>query len=755
MSLSGDIYNIDQSLTANGADELDLDVLNSNLITDNSGTTISNGIITTNNIVCNANYNSLYKANIGGSFNCSQLYINNALIVPSQTIGQQVTCSAGTTTSLPYGSNPTVINSGTPINAIFDFGIPQGQKGDTGLQGQKGDTGLQGIQGQKGDTGQTGSKGQSVSFYTPNITTLSSDQNATLTDSVSTNLLMTTEYHQLTFGIPKGKDGINGTNGTNGANGANGANGSNGQSVNFNTPTVSTLASGNACTILDVITTNNNIQNHQLNFGIPRGKDGNDGLNVYFYTPTATTLPYGSSCTITDNVSTSNNTQYHQLNFGVPLPINGTNGQSVSFYTPTITSLPYNGSASINDTVTYSNNTEYHQLDFSIPSGKNGLGVTVSVDSNVVTLDPSQSGYVQDIQTTSSASNIINHNLKFSLPRGISFIYKNAWIPSYYYSINDVVSFNGSSYICIQANTSHDPTDTYYWYYLALKGDRGDTGSKGDTGSSGGKGDTGDKGDKGDTGPAGSNGIVDIVAIVGAVLIALFLAPEWLALVARVSVLEGEMVVVQGEITAINTNLSTLNTKTTEMSFVPNFGTYFHNLSITDGVSDFIKFYTDGTSLFKNNMTFRRVVSGQNVDSIVLRADGTSHFTNTITCDTNIVCNTLNATNSITCSGNASITSTSTDGTTSIFSVNDNLNNVLLNATKSNLIVNNSIKCNDIDFNAGTTTLNIGKSSTLGYSINIGNPLGSIFPATMPTINLYGKVYFNSPDTILTNFNQF
>ena len=148
------------------------------------------------------------------------------------------------------------------------------------------------------------------------------------------------------------------------------------------------------------------------------------------------------------------------------------------------------------------------------------------------------------------------------------------------------------------------------------------------------------------------------------------------------------MLVVGGEITAINTNLTTLNTKTTEMSFVPNFGTYFHNLSITDGVSDFIKFYTDGTSLFKNDMTFRRVVSGQNVDSIVLRADGTSRFTNTLTCDTNIICNSLNASNSITCSGYASITSTSTDGSTSIFAVNDNLNNVLLNVTASNLIVN-------------------------------------------------------------------
>ena len=82
------------------------------------------------------------------------------------------------------------------------------------------------------------------------------------------------------------------------------------------------------------------------------------------------------------------------------------------------------------------------------------------------------------------------------------------------------------------------------------------------------------------------------------------------------------------------------------------------------------------------------------------------------------------------------------------------------NATSNNIVLNpngsasftNTLSCNDIDVNTG---INIGKSSTLGYSINLGNPLGSIFPATMPTINLYGKVYFNSPDTILTNFNQF
>ena len=65
-----------------------------------------------------------------------------------------------------------------------------------------------------GLAGTNGTNGTSVSFYTPIITTLPSDQNATINDTITTNLLMTTQYHQLIFGIPRGKDGTNGTNGT-------------------------------------------------------------------------------------------------------------------------------------------------------------------------------------------------------------------------------------------------------------------------------------------------------------------------------------------------------------------------------------------------------------------------------------------------------------------------------------------------------------------------------------------------------------
>jgi hypothetical protein len=52
--------------------------------------------------------------------------------------GDAATVDAGTTTTLPAGSPATVANSGTTSAAIFDFGIPEGDKGDKGDQGDPG-----------------------------------------------------------------------------------------------------------------------------------------------------------------------------------------------------------------------------------------------------------------------------------------------------------------------------------------------------------------------------------------------------------------------------------------------------------------------------------------------------------------------------------------------------------------------------------------------------------------------------------------
>ena len=73
--------------------------------------------------------------------------------------GQSANISIGSVTTLSAGSNATVVNSGTSMDAVLDFGIPQGATGATGPQGPQGETGATGPQGPKGDTGATGATG--------------------------------------------------------------------------------------------------------------------------------------------------------------------------------------------------------------------------------------------------------------------------------------------------------------------------------------------------------------------------------------------------------------------------------------------------------------------------------------------------------------------------------------------------------------------------------------------------------------------
>jgi len=73
----------------------------------------------------------------------------------SVTVGNVSTGAPGTMAS--------VTNSGTPINAVLNFTIPQGATGPQGLQGEKGDkgdTGATGAQGPQGEQGPQGIQGE-------------------------------------------------------------------------------------------------------------------------------------------------------------------------------------------------------------------------------------------------------------------------------------------------------------------------------------------------------------------------------------------------------------------------------------------------------------------------------------------------------------------------------------------------------------------------------------------------------------------
>ena len=139
--------------------------------------------------------------------------------------GDTATITAGNAYSVPAGSNPSVINTGTSSDAVFDFYIP---KGDTGAQGPQGEQGIQGVpgpQGPKGEdgapgatgpagaTGPKGDDGVSATITVGQTTTLPSGSSATVTNVGSTTAA------RLNFGIPKGDKGDQGEPGNDGRDG--------------------------------------------------------------------------------------------------------------------------------------------------------------------------------------------------------------------------------------------------------------------------------------------------------------------------------------------------------------------------------------------------------------------------------------------------------------------------------------------------------------------------------------------------------
>lgn len=140
--------------------------------------------------------------------------------------GDTATISAGNAYSVPAGTEPSVINTGTSANAVFDFYIPKGDTGARGPQGERGDQGIPGAPGPKGEdgapgpqgpagaTGPKGNDGVSATISVGQTTTLPSGSDATVTN-VGTNTAA-----RFNFGIPKGDKGDQGEPGNDGRDGA-------------------------------------------------------------------------------------------------------------------------------------------------------------------------------------------------------------------------------------------------------------------------------------------------------------------------------------------------------------------------------------------------------------------------------------------------------------------------------------------------------------------------------------------------------
>ena len=144
---------------------------------------------------------------------------------PQGVPGEAATVTAGTTTTLPAGSDATVQNVGSTSAAIFNFGIPKGDKGDTG------------------------ETGAAATISVGTTTTLEPGEDATVTNSGTSSAAV------FDFGIPKGAKGDTGSQGPAGQDGADGF-----------SPTATVTKTGDTATI--TITDKNGTTTAQISDGV-------------------------------------------------------------------------------------------------------------------------------------------------------------------------------------------------------------------------------------------------------------------------------------------------------------------------------------------------------------------------------------------------------------------------------------------------------------------------------------------------------
>ena len=92
-----------------------------------------------------------------------------AVVVATGLPGPGATITVGSVATLAAGSAVTVNNVGTSTNAVFNFGIPQGQQGIQGIQGPAGSTGAAGAAGPLASWLRDERSWAPVAVMTPNV----------------------------------------------------------------------------------------------------------------------------------------------------------------------------------------------------------------------------------------------------------------------------------------------------------------------------------------------------------------------------------------------------------------------------------------------------------------------------------------------------------------------------------------------------------------------------------------------------------
>ena len=365
MSIIGDIYNIDQSLTG---------ITNGNYIDVTSNSIVNSGAITTNSISSNTgnittlststinNTGDLVSNTIEGS---SGVYFQGLTSNIQNQIDSLVSASAGGGGYFTIIGESSTLLSSTNNGYVFSFGGNQ-----TAVN--------------------TASANGSLLCYTPACTLIYMAVTATVAQPTGSAITVGFIQNLFTGGGLKGSvsltAGVYNNTGTftRGFNlgdtftlkvynsgstivdgsvrvtcifQTNGVQGAAGLAATVNVGTVTSLPSSSAATVTNSGTTTDAV----FNFGIPKGAQGAAAtINV----GTVTNLAYGSNATVTNTGSITDAI----FNFGIPQGATGATGLAAVVSAGTVTTLP----AGSNATVTNVGTTTGAIFNFGIPQGIQG-----------------------------------------------------------------------------------------------------------------------------------------------------------------------------------------------------------------------------------------------------------------------------------------------------------------------------------------------------------------------------------------------
>lgn len=233
--------------------------------------------------------------------------------------GKSATIQIGSVETLPAGSQAYVQNVGTETDAIFNFGIPEGERGLSGSDGED------------------GSDGQAATITIGTVSTGLPDTNASVTN------VGTSSAAVLDFTIPRGSQGERGLQGVAGEDGVSPI------AYVTQTSTGATIHIEDAQNVTDAVITN--------------GTDGTDGTDGFSPIATVTQTSTGATVSITDAQGTTT--------ANITNGVDGTDGADGQSATITVGSTT-TGAAGTNASVVNSGTSSAAVLDFTIPRGQDG-----------------------------------------------------------------------------------------------------------------------------------------------------------------------------------------------------------------------------------------------------------------------------------------------------------------------------------------------------------------------------------------------